>query len=251
MQKINKISLIIPAYKQERTIIRDLTSLIKTLDGIQYEYELLVVVDGFIDKTYELVRKRNFENVKLFGYKDNCGKGFAIKYGVSHATGDVIGFIDSGMELDPNGISMLLNHMIWYDADVIVGSKLHPVSKVNYPPIRRVLSWGYRSLIRFLFGLRIRDTQVGLKLFKRKVALKVFPRLLVDRFAFDVESLAVAYSLGFTKIYEAPIKLTFKRGSTISSSNFWSVILDMLWDTLTIYYRLKIKKSYVNPPKSS
>lgn len=120
-----------------------------------------------------------------------------------------MGFIDAGIDIDPYGIQMLLDYMKLHDADIIAGSKLHPESKVNYPTARKILSWDYRTLTHLLFGFNVKDTQVGLKLFKGEVVRNVFPRLLVKKFAFDVETLAVAYSLRYTRIYEAPIKLDF------------------------------------------
>src|SRR3990167_10673475 len=139
---------------------------------------------------------------------------------------------------------MLMEHFEWYNADVIVGSKLHPVSRVNYPFSRKLLSWGYRTLTHILFGFKVRDTQVGLKFFKKKVAKDVFSKIIVKKFAFDIEVLAVSYKLGYTKIYEAPTKLNFKGASSITSSNFWNVIFSMLWDTAAVFYRLKILKFY-------
>ena len=56
--------------------------------------------------------------------------------------GDYIAFIDSGMEIDPNGISLVLEHMEWYSADIIVASKHHPASQVNYPLDRKIISFG-------------------------------------------------------------------------------------------------------------
>jgi hypothetical protein len=128
--------------------------------------------------------------------------------------------------------------MLWYDADIIVGSKLHPVSQVEYPFFRKVLSWGYRSINRILFGLKIRDTQVGMKFYKRKVVEDVFPKLLVKQFAFDVETLAVANALGYTRIFDAPIKLKYNKSSTIDNKKYWKVVWNMLWDTAAVYYRI-------------
>jgi hypothetical protein len=125
-----------------------------------------------------------------------------------------------------------------------VGSKLHPVSKVRYPFARLVLSWGYRTLVKILFGLSLRDTQVGIKLFRKKVIRDVLPRLLVKTYAFDIEILAVSYYLGYKRIYEAPIELDFAGMSSITSKSFWQVILHMLWDTLAVFYRLKIRRYY-------
>jgi len=142
------------------------------------------------------------------------------------------------------GIIMLLNHMEWYNADIIVGSKLHSVSKVNYPLERKILSWGYRTITHTLFGFKVRDTQVGLKFFRRKVVDAVFPRLKEKKFAFDIEVLAVAYTLGFKRIYEAPIRLKFTGMSTITSKNFWEIIYAMLLDTLRVFWRQRIIRYY-------
>lgn len=244
MEKIDLLSLVVPTYKQEKTIVENIKALQDTLESLQVPYEILVVVDGRVDKTYEKVQNLKSKNIKVISYKENLGKGHAVKTGMLQAKGDVIGFIDAGMEIDPTGISMLLNHMIWYDADIIVGSKLHPVSQVQYPPFRKILSWGYRSINRVLFGLKVKDTQVGIKLYKREVVEKVFPKLLVKQFAFDVETLAVAHALGFKRIYDAPIKLQFGKGSTIKSNTYWKVVWNMLWDTAAVFYRIKIKHYY-------
>jgi glycosyltransferase involved in cell wall biosynthesis len=188
----------------------------------------------------------------------NMGKGHAVRYGMAKAKGDIIGFIDAGLELNPNGLSMLLEHFEWYKADIIIGSKRHPASHVIYPWQRKILSFGYQMIVRILFGLKVRDTQVGMKFFKREVLEKVMPRVLVKAFAFDVEMLAVANYLGFKRIYEAPVemKMKFQVGlSTIASKGFMKTALGMFWDTLAVFYRLKIlhyyddknKKNWITP----
>jgi glycosyltransferase involved in cell wall biosynthesis len=226
MEGIKLLSLIVPAYKQEKTIRRDILSLQKALSKLQIKYEIIIVIDGMVDKTYERVKKIKSKKLRIYLYRENKGKGYAVQYGMLHAKGDVIGFIDAGMDINPTGILMLLNHLIWYDADVIIGSKLHSVSRVSYPPVRKVFSWGYRTFTRILFGFKVRDTQVGLKILRRKVVLDVIPRLTVHNFAFDIEMLAVAYYLGYKKIYEAPVKLKLNPElSSVTNSNFWKPIL--------------------------
>ena len=244
MREIRSLSLVVPTYNQETTILDDIRKLDKVLSNLHLEYEIIVVVDGFVDLAYNKLIKINNKKIKVFGYDKNHGKGYAVRYGMTKAKGEVMGFIDAGMDIDPTGISMLLSHMVWYDADIILGSKLHPVSQVDYPLIRKILSWGYRTFTHLLFGFKIRDTQVGLKLFKKDVVKKVFPRLLVKKFAFDIELLAVSYSLGFKRIFEAPIKLDFKGQSSITSRNVQRVIFWMLWDTIAVFYRLKILHYY-------
>lgn len=243
---IKLLSLVVPAYKQEKTIIKDIKALEKALSAFPFKHEIIVVVDGFVDKTYDVLKdlRPKIQGLRVIGYKDNKGKGFAIKLGVEKAKGDIIGFIDAGMDLDPSEISIMLDIMDWNNADIVLGSKLHPESKVNYPLTRKILSWGYRTLTHLLFGFKVKDTQVGLKLFKGKVAKAVFSKIIVKKFAFDIEVLAVAYKLGYTKIYEAPIKLNFTGVSSITSSSFWSIIFWMLWDTAAVFYRLKILRFY-------
>lgn len=250
--KNNLISVIIPAYKQEKTIKKDLLRIKKVLDQLRYNYEIIVVVDGFLDKTLENAKKIKYKNIVLTGYKHNYGKGHAVRFGMAKAKGNIIAFIDSGMDINPNGLSMLLEHLEWYNADIIVGSKLHPVSKIKYPLQRKILSWGYRTIIRILFGLSIRDTQVGIKFFKRKVLENVLPRLLIKKYAFDVEILAIAHYLGYKRIYEAPVELNFRTSSTIASItsvDFYKTIVHMLWDTAAVFYRLKILHYYDNGNK--
>lgn len=246
MRKIKLLSLVVPAYKQEKTIVKDIKNLDKILALLPYKYEIIVVEDGYLDGTQKklLNLKSRIRNLKILGYEKNHGKGYAVKYGMLKAKGDIIGFIDAGMDLDPSEISVALDLMEWNKADIIIGSKLHPESKVNYPVARKILSWGYRSLTHLLFGFSVKDTQVGLKLFKKRVAKEVFSKIIVKRFAFDIEVLAVAYKLGYTKIYEAPIKLNFKGVSSITSKSFWRVIFWMLWDTAAVFYRLKILHYY-------
>lgn len=242
------ISIIVPAYNQEKTIVRDLIRIKGVIDQLRYPTELICVNDGSTDHTRQEANKfaKNKENVRAVGYETNRGKGYAVRYGMAESKGDIIAFIDAGMDLNPNGLSMCLEHFEWYDADVIVGSKRHPASKIDYPWQRRILSVVYQILVRVLFNLKIKDTQVGMKLFRRPVLEKVLPRLLVKAFAFDIEMLAVANDLGFNKIYEAPveIKLTFGGPSTVTSKKFIRIVLLMVMDTLAVFYRLRILRYY-------
>ncbi len=246
MRRKRLLSIVIPVGRQERTIVKDIKSIDETLSQLNCRHEIIVVADGFLDRIYEILnkQKRTNKNLKVLGYEENHGKGYAVKYGMLKAKGDIVGFIDAGMDIDPSEISIALDLMDWNNADIVIGSKLHPESKVNYPLVRKVLSWGYRTLAHTLFGFKVRDTQVGLKLFKRQVAYDIFSRILVKSFAFDVEVLAVAYAFGYHRIYESPIKLNFKNASTITSLNFWRIIFWMLWDTAAVFYRLKILHYY-------
>jgi hypothetical protein len=112
---------------------------------------------------------------------------------------------------------------------------------VHYPRARRAASWSYQQLNRVLFRLDVKDTQVGLKVFSGRVADEVLPLLLVKRFAFDLELLAVAASLGYDRIRELPIRLDYRfSGSGVGSL----AVLGALWDTAAIFYRLRLLRTY-------
>lgn len=243
VKKKGLLSVIVPAYKQGDTIAHDLSNIDNILaQGLQgYDYEIICVVDGIQDKTLEEAKKTKSPKIKVFEYRENKGKGYAVRYGMVRSKGGLVSFLDAGMEIGPASIMMLMAHMEWYNADVIVGSKRHPVSRVNYPLLRHILSVGYHFCVKTLFDIPLTDTQSGVKIFKRKVLEKVLPRLLVKRYAMDIEMLAVARDLGFKRIYEAPIEVTFNRGTSRIS---WPVILHMLWDTLAVFYRLRILRYY-------
>lgn len=242
-EKKKLLSLVIPAYKQEKTIIQDLKRIKKVLEKIRYDWQIIVVVDGPVDKTYQKTKKLKSSKIKVYQLKENQGKGQAVRFGMKKAKGDYVAFLDAGMEIDPNGISMLLEHLEWYDADIIVGSKRHLVSIVNYPLERKVLSVGYYWLVKLLFGVKIRDTQAGIKIFKKEVLKKVLPVLLVKSYAFDIELLSVSNRFGFKRIFEAPVKFDYQFASLTSAATL-QTIWKILWDTAAVFYRLKFLRYY-------
>jgi len=238
------ISVIIPVYKQAKTIRQDIYTIYDTLERIRYNYEIIVVVDGLnIDQSFDEIKKLKLKNLKLFGYQHNHGKGYAIRYAMARATGDYIAFIDAGMEIDPNGLSLIIEQLEWYQADIIVGSKRHPASLVKYPFERKVISLGAQIISKLLLNINVKDTQAGLKIFQRKVLETVLPRLLIKNYAFDLELLSVSNRLGFTRIYEAPIKLTYDFTSLTHASGL-KIVFNCLWDALAVFYRLRIRKYY-------
>lgn len=238
------LSVIIPIYKQEKTILNDILNIKNTLDKIRYDYEVIAVVDGKnIDNSYQVLKNAKIPKVKTYGYPNNYGKGYAVRFGMAKTKGDYVAFIDAGMEIDPNGISMILEHMEWYNADIIVASKRHPASQVKYPLDRRIISFGAHLIARFLLGINVHDSQAGLKIFKRSVLTRVLPRLLVKGYAFDLEILSVANRLGFKRIFEAPIKLSYAFDSLTHASNYKTILLCLI-QSLAVFYRLNILKFY-------
>jgi glycosyltransferase involved in cell wall biosynthesis len=239
-----KISVIVPAYKQEKTISDDLARINQVLRQAKVDYQIICVVDGIgIDKTFKKASSLKLKKLKVIGYQQNHGKGHAVRHGMKKAKGDLIAFIDAGMEINPSGLNLLIAHMDWYQSDIIVGSIRHSASRVTgYPFKRKILSWGYHTMTRFLFGLKITDCQRGIKIFRREVLEDVLPKLLVKAYAFDIEMLAVAKSCGYNKIHDGPVEMDATNMFETSVES--STIFSMLIDTLAVYYRLKILKYY-------
>lgn len=247
---MRKFSLIIPVYKQASSIRQDLEDVLAALKPTCSDFEIIAVIDGELDQSAAEARKVKDPRVHVVGYPTNHGKGYAVRYGFSQATGDVIGFKDAGGDLKAKALPLALAQFEFQQADIVIGSKRHPDSKVDYPRYRTILSWGYQQLTRLLFGLNVRDTQVGMKLYRRKVLEDVLPRLLVKKFAFDIEILAVSYYLGYTKIFEAPVEINlFSSHSSIDWGSMFRVSLNMMADTLAVFYRLRFRHYYDDASK--
>lgn len=244
--QIKLLSLVIPVYKKEKTIRQDLLTVYNALKPTPYNFEIIAVIDGTnLDNSYKEAKKVNKPQIKVIGYKHNKGKGQAVRYGMSKAKGDVVGFLDAGGDIDPQGVIMLLEHMKWYSADVIIGSKLHSASVVKgYSFFRKTLTFGYYLFVKLMFRMNVRDTQTGLKFFKKEVLNNTLPKLVIKRWAFDMEILAVANRQGY-KIYDAPVFVDFtKAKSTVVSKTLFLSILAFTRDTIAVWYRMNILKYY-------
>ena len=243
-QRIEKqtvaLSVVVPAYREGRRIHDNLARLVRELDTLNVAYEVIVVSDGNTDGTAAEARRVGSPNVKVFDYPMNVGKGFALSFGVAQSTGPLVTFIDADMELDPANIRPFLGLMQTSEWDAVIGSKRHPKSKVDYPRFRRFQSAIYQLLVRVLFSLNVRDTQTGLKLFRREVLEEALPLLAIKKFAFDLELLVVAHHIGYRRVVEAPIRLDYRFNSTVRPSAVFSI----LWDTAAIFYRLRILHYY-------
>jgi glycosyltransferase involved in cell wall biosynthesis len=235
-----KLSVVVPAYREGKRIYGNLMRLLDELNKLDATYEVVVVSDGNTDDTVREARRVRSPRVRVFHYPMNIGKGFALSLGVDQSVGELVTLIDADMELDPANIGGFIDLMERTDCDAVIGSKRHPESKVEYPPLRRFQSWVYQLVIRMLFNLDVRDTQTGLKLFRRQVLREALPLLAIKRFAFDLELLVVARQLGYRNVCEAPITLDYRFESTVNLRSAWRV----LWDTAAIFYRLRILRYY-------
>lgn len=231
-----KVSVVMPAYQKENVIREAINRVDRSLKGISHE--IIVVDDGSTDDTFNEARKAR---AKVLRHTKNCGKGNALKYGSFFAKGDLVAFVDADLDLNPDQLQGFVEILMKENADIVVGSKRHPDSFVDYPYHRKFLSDAYYYLFaRLFFGLDVRDTQVGMKLFKRKVLLQVLRKILCKRYAFDMELLVNANHLGY-RIVEAPVKLEYRfTGTGVNYKAIWHMFVD----TAAIFYRLRITRYY-------
>ncbi len=234
-----KLSVIVPVYKAESFICKNLHEIKKSISNYFPNYEIIAVIDGEIDKSKQEAQK--VDGIKVVSYKENKGKGNALKIGFEHSTGDYITFIDCDMDIHPEQLKNFFPYMA--TADIIIGSKRHPFSKLQYPLIRKILSTGFLIYSWIILGVKLRDTQSGFKLIKREVLEVIMPLLLVKRYAFDLELCFLAQKHGFRSV-EAPLHIEYGEFSNGSSTIKLNDILHMFLDVLAIRYRYSIKKYY-------
>ncbi|HYY03027.1 MAG TPA: glycosyltransferase [Gaiellaceae bacterium] len=236
------LTVVVPVYNGGDEIVANVEQIREAITrGLSGELEVIVVSDGSIDGTAERLLERRSRTVRVIHYDRNLGKGYAVKLGTLAARGEWVALVDSDLDLDPASIPAFLAVAQRDELDFAIGSKRHPESVVEYPRSRRIASWFYQQLNRLLFRLDVRDTQVGLKVFSRRVVDEVVPLLLVKQFAFDLELLAVATGLGYGRVRELPVRLDYRfTGSMLRSST----VVRALWDTLAIFYRLRILRTY-------
>jgi glycosyltransferase involved in cell wall biosynthesis len=242
-RSVPQLSVVVPVFNQGASIVENIRTIRERVaEGLDAPFELIVVSDGSIDATEdELLASSGQGDFRVFHYDRNLGKGYAVKLGALEARGSWVGFIDADLDLDPRGLAEFVRVAEEQELDFAIGSKRHPDSAVHYPPSRVAASWLFQQAVRLLFRLDVKDTQVGLKVFSRDVADQVLPFLLVKRFAFDIELLAVGRAFGFERVGELPVQLDYRfTGSGVRSR----AVLRALIDTAAIFYRLRILRYY-------
>ena len=236
------LSVIIPAYNEERRLPKTLAEIDKYLRKQSYDYEILVVNDGSKDKTAEVVTglTRAIKNLRLIDNKENHGKGYVVRQGMLEAKGEFRLFTDAD-----NSTSVDQLEKMWPEFkngyDIVIGSRdvKGAVLSPPQPWLRNViLGEGFKLIRKIIIGLwEIQDSQCGFKGFTAKAANEIFPRCKINRFAFDPEILVLAKKLGY-KIKEIPV---YWRNDLESKVKFKSMI-KMLIDLFKIKWNLITKK---------
>jgi len=192
------ISIILPAYNEEKNIARAVQASEKVAAGITDDYEIIVVNDGSRDSTEAIVEELSArrKTIRYLSHTVNLGYGAALKTGLKSATKNLLFFTDSDLQFD---IAELANLIKWIDThDIVIGYR----EKRRDHPGRRILGWGWTTLVRVIFGLRVRDIDCAFKLFRKEV----IDSISIDSIGAFVNSeiLLRAKSQGYT-IKEVPV----------------------------------------------
>ncbi|MFA5967582.1 MAG: dolichyl-phosphate beta-glucosyltransferase [Patescibacteria group bacterium] len=194
------LSVVVPAYNEEKRVSETLTGLRKFLEQQAYIYEVLVVNDGSTDNTNKTVSDiaRDWPELKLLSNSTNQGKGAVVRQGILSARGQYVLFSDADNSTPITQIEKLLPHIGRYE--VVFGSRYCPGAKILMPQAwyRVWLSRLSNRLIRVVLLPGIYDTQCGFKLFQNQPAKEIFSRVTIDRFGFDFEALAIARYLKYS-----------------------------------------------------
>lgn len=204
-----KVSVVIPAYNEEEVIEKSLATVHAYLQEEGYDFEIIVVDDGSSDATPRLVKAfmEDHSEVSLMALPENRGKGFAVKTGAVKSRADYILFSDADLSTPIQELNKLLKPLVEREADVSIGSRALPDSRIEVSQSR------FRSMVGKAFGLivrntllpGIRDSQCGFKCFTSRAANDLFKLQRLHRFDFDVELLYLAGKLGYN-IAQIPVR---------------------------------------------
>lgn len=241
---MTELTIVMPCYNEGTRIYRNIIELATQVEKFCDNFRIIVVNDGSTDDTEQEIQRAKLADsrVGVISYPENRGKGFAVRRGMLSAKSEYVAFIDADLELPPHLLEGFLKEA-GDGADIVIGSKMHPDSQVEYPFMRKVMSTGYYWFLKALFGLKLKDTQTGIKLFRTASVQPILKVMRTSRFSFDIELLAIATKKGLV-IKEMPVVVNFSRNKSDRSKISLASIFEMVRDSLRIrMYVSKLKVS--------
>jgi glycosyltransferase involved in cell wall biosynthesis len=203
------LSLVVPCYNEDKTIYRNVKVIYQYLRSNVSSFEIIAVNDGSEDNTLqELQRVAREIPLRIITNGMNYGKGHAVKNGVMASKKEMVLFMDADLAISIEELGPFLE-MACHGNDICIASRFvpghHREQVVHW--YRKAMEQIFRAMRVVIIGCRdIRDTQCGFKLFKRQAALKIFPLLTINRFAFDSEIIFLAKKRGYN-ITELPVAI--------------------------------------------
>ena len=251
------ISIIIPAYNEEQRLGSTLADTFEYLTAQDYTSEIIVVDDGSNDQTVKIAESfqaQTNEKIKLRVLKNpgNRGKGYAVRNGMLHASGEVHLFMDADLATPLDQIPKVINPILNHEYDVVFGSRAisESVIEVEQSILRRLRGRGGNLLIRLMTGMDIKDTQCGFKAFRRQASQTIFPLQQIEGFGFDPEVLFIAKKQGW-KWKETPVVWRHVEGSKVTmlsaSLEVFADVFKIRWNDLNGKYdvqaQMKVRSS--------
>lgn len=231
-----KLSIIIPAYNEETRIAKTLENYTSFFNKTLKDYEIIVVLNGCVDNTFEIVSKISKKNktLNVLEFKEKIGKGSAIKQGFKIAKGDLIGFVDADSSTSPEEFLKLYNNISDYDGIIASRWMKGSVISKKQPFLRIIFGRVFNFIVNILFGFHYKDTQCGAKLFKKNAVEKIIDNIGLTKWAFDIDVLYLMKRNKF-RIIEFP---TTWGDSPESKLKLWKTVKQMALSVvrLRLYY---------------
>jgi glycosyltransferase involved in cell wall biosynthesis len=244
---VPEYSIVIPAYNESARIGNALTQVLACVHKHGWNAEVLVVDDGSRDDTAAIVKAFSLQDpiVKLIQNPGNRGKGFSVRNGILHASGDIVMFTDADLSA-PMDEAERLFEAVRNGADIAIGSRWLERGRqtVQQPLYRRFFGRCFNAVTRLIMGLPFADTQCGFKAFRRQAAQTVFQLQRIERWGFDPEILFIALKRGY-RICEVPVSWGHDERTRISYLKDGLKMLEELvfirWNALTGVYDRPVK----------
>lgn len=211
------LSIVIPAYNEEKRLPLALDPMLEHLQKKKIENEIIIVADKGKDRTFDVVKDyaNKYKNIRYIFNEKKAGKGYALRKGILSSKGDLVLFADADTSTSITELDTFLE--LIKNADIVIGSRTHKQSDVTNKLISRVILGNLGNVLLQIFLIKggIRDTQCGFKLFKGDVARKLFGLSKINGFGFDFEIIFLAQKNKY-KIIEAPVKWEFCEGTKVT-----------------------------------
>lgn len=245
------LSVIVPAYQEGERIGRNLLEIDRYLKGKNFTYEIVVIVDGSSDNTAEISRNYALQipHLRVIENRENRGKGFVVRQGLLETQGQWRLFLDADGSTSITHLETFVAHFE-ADYDVIIGSRKIDGAfiQVHQPKHRELMGEVGNWLIRIVLGLwKYPDTQCGFKMLSAQAAEAVGRRMVVDRFGFDFELIALAQKLGF-RVKQLPVRWMNEEGSTVSltgPNGFIQVLIDLFKTRVRLWFGAYQIREYI------
>lgn len=227
-----RLTVVIPAYNEERRLGGTLTEVVGFLEARGDDFEILVVDDGSRDQTAAVARRFDDPRVRLLALPRNCGKGAALRHGVAASRGEWILLCDADLSTPIEDLERLEGHA--GDSEVILGSRAQAESDIirHQPFYRELMGKTFNSILRALGLVEVRDTQCGFKLLQGEAGRRLFAELTIDRFAYDVELVCRARDRGL-RVVEQGVRWSDSPSSRVhpvrDSLNMLLEVLRLRW----------------------